>query len=121
MIGNIIHGYRIIDKIKDGSVGTVWRAVDKHHETVAIKQIHEHKALQRRKLKLFRREADITRKLDHPNIIKVHTYVDASPRPFFVMELFESENLKYCITHDPALVLTNEFTILRQLAEEAAG
>lgn len=117
MMGQIIQGYRIIDKIKDGSVGTVWRAVDNNNKTVALKQIHEHKAVQRRKLKMFKREAALTQGLDHPNIIKVYSYVDVRPRPFFVMELFESENLKSCINYDPTLILTNEFSILRQIAE----
>ncbi len=117
MIGKILQGYRIVDKIKDGSVGTVWRAVDNNNKKFALKQIHEHKAVQRRKLKIFRREAALTKSLKHPNIIKVYDYVDVLPRPFFVMELFESENLKYCINHDPGLILTNEFTILRQIAE----
>src|SRR5687768_18239498 len=45
----------------------------------------------------------------HPNIIRVYDYVDMKPQPFFVMEFFESENLKYAMAHVPERVVKKEF------------
>ena len=71
MIGKTLNGYRILDKIKEGSVGTVWRAARSDNKPVAIKQISEKNARNSRKLRQFRREATLTRKLKHGNIIRV--------------------------------------------------
>lgn len=120
MIGTILRGYRVVEKIKDGSVGTVWKAVGGDNRPYAIKQIAEKHASNGRKLRQFRREARLTRSLSHRNIIKVHEYVPARPLPYFIMELFESENLKYAMWYQPDRVYSHEFYILRQLAEALA-
>ncbi len=117
MIGQILRGYQIVEKIKDGSVGTVWRATNSRNETFAIKQISQKNAARGDKVKQFKREATLTQELKHPGIIKVYDYVDHGSQPFFVMEYFESENLKYAMWHLPERVYKYEFHILRQIAE----
>ena len=120
MIGKILKGYEIIEKIKEGSVGTVWLARNSRDQEFALKQISERNATQGRKLRAFQREASITGKLSHPYVIKVYDYVAVKPQPFFVMEYFQSENLKFSMKHLPEPVQTNEFFILRQIAEALA-
>jgi serine/threonine protein kinase len=118
--GVIIRGYQIVDRIKDGSVGTVWRARNRLGEYVALKQISERNAQLARKRRRFRHEALLTAQLNHPHIIRVYDFVETQPRPFFVMEYFESENLKYAMFNRPERVYTNEFRILRQIAHALA-
>jgi len=117
MIGKILKGYRIVEKIKDGSVGTVWKAINSRDQDVALKQISLKNAARGAKLRQFKREATLTGKLTHPNIIKVHEYVDEVDPPFFTMEYFPSENLKYSMWHLNDRVSKYEFYILRQVAE----
>ncbi len=117
MIGQILKGYRFVDKIKSGSVGTVWRVTNDSNQVFALKVISEKNAVIPRKLRQFHREATLTRKLIHPHIIRVYEYVDSFKQPFFVMEYFPSENLKHCLGHHPGRVYTREFYILRQVAE----
>jgi len=100
-----LKGYMVIDKIKDGSVGTVWRGVNSAKKTYALKQIALKNASDSSKMRAFEKEANLTKKLNHPNIIKVYDYVDMKPQPFFVMEFFESENLKYAMAHVPERVV----------------
>ena len=110
-------GYMIQDKVKDGSVGTVYRVTNSKNKTLAIKQISGINASEGRKLRQFRKEFDIQKLLDHPAIIKVYDYVKMPPQDFFTMEYFESESLKYTMFHFPKRVHKREFWVLRQLAE----
>ncbi|HVE39368.1 MAG TPA: serine/threonine-protein kinase [Planctomycetota bacterium] len=115
-----LKGYMVIDKIKDGSVGTVWRGVNSQKKTFALKQIALKNANDSSKMRAFEKEANLTKKLSHPNIIRVYDYVDAKPQPFFVMEFFESENLKYAMAHVPERVVKKEFQILMGVADALA-
>src|SRR4051812_17385043 len=115
-----LKGFMVIDKIKDGSVGTVWRGVNSAKKTFALKQIALKGANDSSKMRAFEKEANLTKKLNHPNIIKVFDYVDMKPQPFFVMEFFESENLKYAMAHVPERVVKKEFQILMGVADALA-
>src|SRR5690349_6455564 len=101
MIGKNVRGYQVTEKIRDGSVGTVWKARDPKGKTVALKQISLKNARLPHKLKEFEREAVLSRSLEHAQIIRVYDYVKAPPQPFFVMEYFESESLKHTIADHP--------------------
>ncbi len=117
MIGKILRGYQIVEKIKDGSVGTVWRCINGRNHIFALKQISEKNCVLGRKLRQFKKEATLTGKLNHRHIIKVYEYVSMKPQPFFSMEYFDSENLKYAMWYMPERVYSHEFYILRQIAE----
>jgi serine/threonine protein kinase len=116
MIGTTIRGYLIQDKIKEGSVGTVWRAVNSKQQTFALKQMSAQNAADADKVRQFEKEASLTQKLVHRGILKVFERLDCSP-PAFVMEYFESENLKYALWNMPERIVKHEFRILRQVAE----
>ena len=120
MIGKTVQGYQVTAKIRDGSVGTVWKALDPKGEIVALKQLSFRKAQEPRKLREFKREATLTRSLDHPQIIQIFDYAKVKPQPFFVMEYFESESLKQAIACLPERIYQKEFQILRELADALA-
>ena len=119
-IGKTVEGYQVTAKIRDGSVGTVWKALNPKGKTVALKQISFRNAQLPRKLKEFKREAALTRSLEHPQIIRVYDYVKAKPQPFFVMEYFECESLKHTIAYLPERIYRKEFQILRKLGDALA-
>ena len=116
MKGSTLKGYLLQEKIRDGSVGTVWRATDARLLVVAIKQMSAAAAADPDKVKAFEKEASLTQKLAHKNIIKVHELLDCNP-PAFVMEYFESENLKFTLWNLPQRLVKHEFRILRQVAD----
>ena len=119
MTGTSLKGYLLQEKIRDGSVGTVWRATDAKQQVVAIKQMSAAAAADPEKIKAFEKEASLTQKLAHKSIIKVVEMLDCSP-PAFVMEYFESENLKYTLWNMPQRIVKHEFRILRQVADALA-
>ena len=120
MAPHSLKGYLVQDKIKDGSVGTVWRATNSRGQDFALKQISLPNAKVGSKLRQFKKEATLTHELKHPNIIKVYEYVDAPPQPFFIMEYFESENLKWAMAQLPDRVHKREFQILMAIADALA-
>ena len=116
MIGTSIKGYQIQAKIKEGSVGTVWRVINSKQQVFALKQMSAKNAADGDQVKQFEKEASLTQKLAHKSIIKVVEMLDCSP-PAFVMELFESDNLKYALWNTPERIVKHEFKILRQVAD----
>jgi serine/threonine protein kinase len=51
----------VIDKIKDGSVGTVWRGVNSAKKQFALKQIALKNARDSSNLRQFEKEANLTK------------------------------------------------------------
>jgi serine/threonine-protein kinase len=115
MIGSVLKKYRIMEKVKDGSTGSVWKA-ENGTRMVAIKIIHDEHAAIPKKKKAFQREGRIQAKLDHQSIVSVIEYVDGK-RPFIAMEYFPSEELKIVIQEHPGWLKGRRMTILRKTAE----
>lgn len=81
------------------AAGAVWQGEDKRDESmvaIAMVDLEEvpDKALGRRLSTRFRRDLELLRKVDHPNVARV-TEVgrDAEGRPFAAMEFVDGENL----------------------------
>src|SRR5579859_7408372 len=116
MKGQSIRGYLLVERIKEGSVGPVWRVVDSKQQVFAIKQMSPKNAADPEKVRRFDKEASLTQKLAHPGILKVYERLDCDPTAFR-MEYFESENLKSALWNRSERLLKHEFRILRQVAE----
>lgn len=116
MIGKVLHGYNVVDRIKDGSVGSIWLA-GKGGKMYALKMIFERHLRSREKRRRFRREARIARGLEHPCVIRTFDYYEGPPRPFYAMEYFPSENLKHYILYEPEFLEGRRLTIFRQICE----
>ena len=92
-IKNIIPGYIITDKLGAGGFATVYKAINKDGVAVAIKMpkfLDE--TIDSSVLNKFQAEADIWKKLRHPNIV---TFLDSNirPVPYMTIELMEGGNL----------------------------
>ncbi len=92
-IKNILPGYIITDKLGAGGFATVYKAINKDGVAVAIKMpkfLDE--TIDSSILNKFQAEADIWKKLRHPNIV---TFLDSDirPVPFMSIELMEGGNL----------------------------
>ena len=90
---NLLH-YRLVDKLGEGGMGVVWRALDTtlDRET-AIKVLPECVAADSERLARFEREAKLLAALNHPNIAAVYGLDEADGVRFLVMELVPGEDL----------------------------
>lgn len=119
MIGQIVSGYRIVEHIRDGGASSVWKA-EGSGKVVAIKVISDAWYADAEKRKAFQREAELTKSLSHPCVIRVHAYSPGPPRPHIVMEYFPSENLKFLLRNRPAALDGMKLRVLKQAAEGLA-
>ena len=87
--------YQILERIGIGGMGVVYRG--RHltfNELCAIKIVNDVIAGDKNFLQRFQTEAVVTRKLRHPNAVRVDDFdYTEDGRPFIVMELVEGKNI----------------------------
>ncbi len=84
--------YDIIRTLGKGATATVYLGRDSGGREVAIKLIRlggDNAAMSRRLRKLYQIESSIGRRLDHPNIVKIHEAVIEDDRAYIVMEYID--------------------------------
>jgi len=92
--------FKLIRKLGQGGLGTVWLAVDSTlNRYVAVKEILGHAERNSAAVARFRREAEITGRLDHPGIVPVHALSDDDDggRLFYVMRFLGNDTLEDAI------------------------
>ena len=91
--GDIVDGYRIIQKIGEGGMGSVYKGFDeKLSREVAIKFMLDH-LVNEKSLKRFLREGSAIAKCDHPSIVRVYSCGEYEGAPYLVMEYVDGEPL----------------------------
>lgn len=87
--------YKIIDKLGEGGMATVYIALDMRlNRKVAIKILHQHLTNNFEIKQRFYLEAKIISTLEHPNILKIYDFSgEHSKDLWIVMELLNGENL----------------------------
>jgi TolB-like protein len=92
--GQMLSHYRLVEKIGEGGMGVVWKAVDtKLDREVAIKTLAEELAADPERLGRFEREAKAVAALDHPNIVTVYSVEEAEGVHLITMGLVRGKSL----------------------------
>jgi Tol biopolymer transport system component len=124
--GQLLLHYRLVEKIGEGGMGHVWKAVDTTLDRdVAIKILPDAFAGDADRLARFEREAKTLASLNHPNIAAVYGLHEAETSTgsvrFIAMELVEGEDLSQRMARGPlATVQTLEIAQRVAVALEAA-
>jgi serine/threonine protein kinase len=111
--------YEILDQIGIGGMGIVYRG--RHltfNEMCAIKVVNEGVAGDANFLQRFQTEAVVTRKLRHPNAVRVDDfdYTDDG-RPFIVMELVEGKSIGEILLEQGPFAVPRALRIVTQAAQ----
>ena len=87
MIGTSLKHYRVVEKIGEGGMGVVYRALDTHLDrTVAIKVLRPEAVGDAERKWRFVREAKAASALNHPHIVTIHDIDADQGVDFMVME-----------------------------------
>ena len=104
MLEQKVGPYKIIRPIGKGGMGRIYLAVDeKKDRRVAIKVLPEHFLEDKKKSEYLRRELQITRELDHPNVVDIFEIMefrrkkDGKIQGFMLMEFIDGDNLRNLI------------------------
>jgi eukaryotic-like serine/threonine-protein kinase len=93
--GDLIAGrFEIIRCVGQGAHGVVYLALDKQLDvTIALKLIHEVLSQDPAFLARLRQELLISRKITHPNVVRVHDFYQTSGMTFYTMDYIEGQSL----------------------------
>jgi serine/threonine-protein kinase len=115
--GSLLVHYRLIEKIGEGGMGVVWRALDTTLDReVAIKILPEAFAEQTDRLARFEREAKLLASLNHPNVATIHGLHEHEGLRFLAMELVPGEDLASRLSRGP-VVLEEALAFAGQIAD----
>lgn len=120
MIGKTISHYKIIEKIGEGGMGVVYRALDtKLDRLVALKFLPPHLKKNENDKARFYQEAKAAAALNHPNVCTIHEIHDEGENPFIVMEYIEGKTLHNIIEEhrEAPMPLSDVIDIAVQIAE----
>jgi serine/threonine protein kinase/WD40 repeat protein len=115
--GQALLHYRVVDKIGEGGMGEVWKALDTTLDReVAIKVLPGAFAKNPDRLARFEREAKLLASINHPNLAAVFGVHDSAGTRFLAMELVPGENLAQRLTRG-RLPVDEALDVARQIAE----
>ncbi len=116
LIGHSVGHYRLIEKIGEGGMGVVYRALDiRLDRHVAIKSLPDVFAEDPSRLARFEGEAKLLAILNHANIASVYDLEEYDGQQFLVLELVEGETLAERLKKG-RISLSETLDICRQIA-----
>jgi serine/threonine protein kinase len=123
-VGMVIRDkYQILGRIGAGGMATVYEA--KHiafNEIRALKVVNSRLAEDEAFLKRFRAEAVVTRKLQHPNAVRVDDFdTTEDGRPYIVMEYVQGKDLRHAIEEAGPFSIPRTLNIGKQVASALAA
>jgi TolB-like protein/predicted Ser/Thr protein kinase len=102
MIGKTISHYKILEKLGQGGMGTVYMAEDtKLDRTVALKFLTSQAVGEEDEKARFVHEAKAAAALSHPNVCHVYEIDESEGQTFIAMEYLEGQTLKEKINAGP--------------------
>jgi tRNA A-37 threonylcarbamoyl transferase component Bud32 len=116
MSGAQLGAYRLLDLIGGGGMAEVYRA-EREGSPYAVKVLARYDELPTELFERFTREAELTSRLRHPNIVTVHTYGEHQRCFYMVMELIEGMNLYSFLKKHGPLPLEVVMLLVERLAD----
>lgn len=108
--------YEVVERLGAGGMGQVWRARDVESDlVVALKLLAAKKGKSDENLQRFLREARLSCKLDHPNLVHGIEFGEAAGYTYLALEFVPGENLEQRIEREERITEREAFGIARQV------
>lgn len=109
--------YEVMDRIGIGGMGSVYRAKRKQDGRIVALKVPQEKYLADAKfVKRFYREAEVLKRFNHPNIVRVYDYRMQAPEHYIAMEFLDGESLE-SLLEDRSLTFNESTQVIRALAD----
>lgn len=98
LLGRELHEYRLDGLLGVGGMGAVYRAFSKHgRKQVAVKVLHPSFVGEQENRRRFQLEVELIGRLNHPNIVRLHTAGEDRGLLWFAMDLIDGWSLEELI------------------------
>ncbi|KAF7795881.1 hypothetical protein EIP86_007048 [Pleurotus ostreatoroseus] len=88
-----LENYRLQEKMGDGAFSNVYKAVDvRTGQKVAVKVVRKYELSASQRANILK-EVQIMRGINHPSIVKLHSFFESTEHYFLVLELMEGGEL----------------------------
>jgi hypothetical protein len=115
MIGTEIGNYRILEKLGEGGMGVVYKAVDVNLDrTVAVKALNTELSGNPELEQRFRTEFKALGNLNHANLATLYTLLIENGRPWMVMEFIEGETFAQLVQRRGPIPSEEAISLFRQ-------
>jgi WD40 repeat protein/DNA-binding SARP family transcriptional activator len=115
--GEPLRGYRLLEKIDDGPIGVVFRAIQPHVERdVAVKILHEAIAADSDFVRRFEPDAQAVIALEHPHIAPIYDYWREPGRAYIVSRYLRGGSLRALEERGELLDRDRALRVVEQIA-----
>jgi serine/threonine protein kinase len=95
----LLNRYFLREQVGVGGMATIYLAWDKlRNAKMALKVLHSEMARSGENFRMFIQEAEMLRKLEHPNIVRLYEFNREGNVAFLVMEWIDGKNLRQVIS-----------------------
>ncbi len=102
MIGESISQYKILEKLGEGGMGVVYKALDtKLNREVALKFLPPHISKGGIERERFLQEAQAAAAINHPNICVIYEINDSGDQPYIAMEYVDGSTIRTKLESGP--------------------
>lgn len=121
--GTVLTGrYRVLQRIGGGGFGTVYLVEDTVvREEMALKILSPQFSMDEVMVKRFVQELKLTRRVSHPNVIRIHDMIEIDGAHAISMEYFPGSDLRRILTAEGKLPLERALRIGTQALEGLAA
>ncbi|HLW66027.1 MAG TPA: serine/threonine-protein kinase [Gemmataceae bacterium] len=112
--GYFIERYKILERIGQGRMAGVYRAVADDGRTVAVKVLPPSKSHEPQLLSRFQRETRMAQKLHHPNVVRTLDVGEYNGVYFMVMECLVGETLDEVLQRRKTLPMAEAVRLVHQ-------
>jgi serine/threonine protein kinase len=112
--GFFLNQYKVLDRLGQGRMAGVYKALHRLGQVVAVKVLPPSKAKDPQLLARFQREARLAINLKHPNVVRTFQIGESGGLYYLVMECLEGETLDDVLKRRKKLPLPEAVRILYQ-------
>ena len=110
----LLSRFSLLELIGEGGMGQVWCVWDVELETqVALKVLNPQLTSDSNRIKLLKNECRNTRRLAHPNIVRVFDFHRSDDLAFISMEYIAGQNLAHYCSHYETISMAMAITLIK--------